>query len=110
MSSKITQICEYTCAQIYGNKFGYIKAYPMDGNDKQNLDDILSLIIQDVGFMQKMYTENAPKMVGRKTSFLKYAWKEGINLTTIDPNCPDDNYGENIVGKENLGLAILWLV
>ena len=34
MMSKIRSVRGYTCAQIYGNKFGFIKAYPMDSHDK----------------------------------------------------------------------------
>ena len=75
----------------------------MDGNYKQNLGDILSPIIQDTGVMQKLHNENSPEIVGRKTPFFKLAWKEGINITTIDTNCLDENYCENLVGKENIG-------
>ena len=75
----------------------------MDGNYKQNLGDILSPIIQDTGVMQKLHNENSPEIVGRKTPFLKLARKEGINITTIDTNCLDENYCENLVGKENIG-------
>ena len=39
----------------------------MDGNEKYNLGDSLFLIIQDAGVMQKLHTENAPEVVGRKT-------------------------------------------
>ena len=42
-------------------------------------------------------------MVGRKTLFFKRANKEGIYLTNVEPNCPDENYSKNIVGKANLG-------
>ena len=59
MSSKIAPVRWYTCAHIYGNKFGYIKAYPMDVNDKHNLGDSLSLFIQDAGVMQKLHTDNS---------------------------------------------------
>ena len=31
--------------------------------------------------------------------------KEGINLTTIDPNYPDENYSKNIVVKAKLGAS-----
>ena len=63
----------------------------MYGNDKQNLGDSLELVIQDTGFMQKIHTNNATKTFGRKTPFFKRTRKEGINLTSIDPNCPDKN-------------------
>ena len=39
--------------------------------------------------MQKLYTYNAPEMVGRKILFFKYARKEVIHLTTIDSNFLD---------------------
>ena len=42
-------------------------------------------------------------MVVRKTPLLKRARQEGIDLTTIDTNLLDENYGENIVGKEKVG-------
>ena len=63
MSSKIISVRGYTCAKIYRNEFGFLKAYSIDGNDKQNLGDILSLIIQDAGVMQKLHTYNAPEIV-----------------------------------------------
>ena len=102
MIAKIRSIRGHTCAQIYGNKFGYIKAYPLNKHDKQNLGDSLSLIIQDVGVMQKLHTDNAPEMVGRKTPFFARARKEGIDLTTIEPLRPDENYGEILVKKAKI--------
>ena len=71
----------------------------MDGNDKQNISGIISLIIRGVGVMQKLNTDNAPKMVGRKTPFFKGARKEIIDITTIEPNIPDEKYGKTLVGK-----------
>ena len=96
------------CA-IYGNKFGYSKAYPMDGNDKQKVGDSLSMVIQDVGLMQKLHVDNAKEMVGRKTPFFKRARKEGIDLTTIKPLRLDENYGEQLVGRAKLGTSKLML-
>ena len=69
MISKVRPIRGHICAQIYGNKFGYIKAYLLEKHDKQFLGDSLSLILQDTGVMQKLHTDNAPEMVGRKTPF-----------------------------------------
>ena len=109
MFSKVRSTRGYTCAQISGNKFGYIKAYPMDGNDKQNVGDSLSMVIQDVGVMQKIHVDNAREMVGRKTPFFKRARKEGGNLTTIKPLRPDENYGEQLVGRAKLGTSKLML-
>ena len=83
MISKVRSIRGHTCAKIYGNKFGYIKAYPLEKHDKQFLGYSLSLIIQDTGVMQKLHTDKAPEMVGRKTPFFARARKEGIDLTTI---------------------------
>ena len=56
MSYRITPVRGYTCAQIYSNKSRYIKSYTMDRNDKQNLGNSLSLIIQDGGVMKKINT------------------------------------------------------
>ena len=81
----------------------------MDGHGKQNLGDSLSLIIKDAGVMQKLHTENEPKMVVRKTCFFKLARKEGTNLISIEPNIPDENYGENILSRKSFGLSRLWL-
>ena len=103
MSSNITSVHGYTCAQIYGNTFSYIKAYQMDRNKKHNLGDTLSLIIRDTGVTHKLHNENAPEMVGRKTPFLKHVRKKGTNLTSIEPNHPGENYSENFVGKEKIG-------
>ena len=89
MLSKVISIRGHKCAQIYGNKFGDIKAYPLEKHSKQFLVDSLSLIIQDAGVMQKLHTDNAPEMVGHKTPFFARALKEGIDLTTIEPLRPD---------------------
>ena len=43
----------------------------MEKHDKINLGDSLTLMIQDVGVMQKLHTDNAPEMVGRKTPFFR---------------------------------------
>ena len=45
-----------------------------------------------MGVIHKLYNKNSPEMVGRKTPFFKHVRKEGIDLTTIDTNCPDENY------------------
>ena len=110
MSSKITSVHGYTCAQIYGTKFGYIKAYPMDINDKQNLADSLSLIILDADDMHKLHTDNAPKTVVKKTHFFKCGSKEGIYLTTIYPNFPEEKYVNNIVGKAKIGAIKIMVI
>ena len=109
MFAKVRSTRGYTCAQIYGNKFGFIKAYPMDGKDQQNVGDTLSLMIQDVGVMQKLHVDNAKEMVGRKTPFFKRARKEGIDLTTIEPLRPDENYGEQLVKRAKLGSSKLMI-
>ena len=75
----------------------------MGVNYKQKLGDSLSLIIQETGYIQKLHTDNASKMVVRKTQVFKRARKEGIDFTNIEPNRPDENYGENIVGQAKLG-------
>ena len=64
-------------AQIYGNKFGYIKAYFMEDHNKQSVGYTLSIMIKDTGIMQKLHTDNALKMVGREIQFFKRAWKRG---------------------------------
>ena len=71
----------------------------MEKHDKINLGDSLTLMIQDVGVMQKLHTDNAPEMVGRKTPFFRWARKEGIKLTSIKPLRPDENYGETLVKR-----------
>ena len=58
----------------------------IEGNDKQNLGDSLSLIMQDEGVMQRQHTDKLAKMFVRK---FKRARIEGIYLTTIDTNQPD---------------------
>ena len=97
----------FTCAQIFGNKFGFIKSYPMEQHNKDQVGNSLSLMIQDVGIMQKLHTDNAPEMVGRRTPFFKRARKEGIDLTTIEPERPNENYGETLVKIVKLGAARL---
>ena len=71
----------------------------MDGNYKQNLGYILSPIIWDARVMQKLYNENTPEVVGRRIPFFKRSRKEGIDLTNIDTNYPDEKYCENLVVK-----------
>ena len=93
MLSKVISIRGHKCAQIYGNKFGDIKAYPLEMHDKKLLGDSLSLIIQEAGVMQKLHTDKTPEMVGRKTPLFARARKEGIDLTTINSLRPDENYG-----------------
>ena len=107
MLSKVISIRGHTCAKIYGNKFGYIKAYPLEKHDKQFLGDSLSLTIQDAGVMQKLHTDNAPEMIGRKTPFFDRARKEVIDLTTIEPLRPDENYGKILVKKAKLASSKL---
>lgn len=66
----------FTCAQVFGNKFGFIKSYPMGKHNVEHVGISLSPMIQDVGIMQKLNTDNAPKFVGQKTPFFKHAKKK----------------------------------
>ena len=79
----------------------------MEKHDKKFLGESLSLIIQDTGVMQKLHTDNAPEMVGRRTPFFARAQKEGIDLTTIEPLRPYENYGKILVKKEKLASSKL---
>lgn len=107
--SKVKSIRGHKCAQVYGNKFGYLKCYAMESHTKGQLGDTLSVFIQDVGVVQKLHTDNAPEMVGRNTPFFKKARKEGIDLTSIEPERPDENYGEILVRMVKIGSARLML-
>lgn len=64
--SKVKSVRGHKYSQVYGNKFGFIKFYPMETNT-----EALSVFIQDVGVVQKLHTDNAPEMVGRKTPLFK---------------------------------------
>ena len=79
----------------------------MEKHDKKFLGDLLSLIIQDAGVVQKLHTDNTPKMVGRKTPFFAIARKEVIDITTIEPLRPDEKYGKIIVKKAKLASSKL---
>ena len=68
----------------------------------QSVGDTLSLMVQDIGVVQKIHTDNAPEMIGRKTLFFRRACKEGIYPTTIEPMQPDENYGEILVKKAKI--------
>ncbi len=107
--SKVKSIRGHKYSQVYGNKFGFLKCYPMETNTQGHLGETLSVFIQDVGVVQKLHTDNAPEMVGRKTPFFKKARKEGIDLTSIEPERPDENYGEILVRIVKLGSARLML-
>ena len=108
-SSKVKSIRGHKYSQVYGNKFGFLKCYPMESHAQGPIGDTLSVFIQDVGVVQKLHTDNAPEMVGRKTPFFKKARKEGINLTSIEPKRPDENYGEILVRMVKIGSARLML-
>lgn len=107
MFSPIRSARGYTCAQIYGNKYGWSKVYPMESKKKQPVGDSLTLLIQDVGVPQKLHTDNAPEMVGCSTPFFRRARKEGIDLTTIEPGRPNENYGEILVKQAKVLTAKL---
>ena len=102
MMAKVKSVRGFTCFQIYGNKFGFGKAYPMINHDKQYVGDSLSLMIQDIGVMQKLHTDNAPEIMGRKTPLFTRARNEAIDLTTIEPLRPDKNYGELLIKRAKI--------
>lgn len=107
LKAKVCSVRGYTYAQVFGNKFGFVKVYPMQGHDKTMVGDTLTLLVQDVGVPQKLHVDNAPEMVGRGTPFFRRARKEGIDLTSIEPERPDQNYGEILVGRVKLLTAKL---
>lgn len=100
--SKVKSLRGFTCVQLYGNKFGFMKAYPMETNDKQSVGDTLTCLIQDVGVPQKLHTDNAKEMIGRGTPFFKRSRREGIDLTSIEPYRHNENYAENLVRQLKL--------
>lgn len=107
--SKVKSVRGHKYSQVYCNKFGFIKCYPMENHSQGHVGETLSVFIQDVGVVQKLHTNNAPEMVGRKTPFFKKTRKEGINLTSIEPEKPGENYGEILVRMVKIGSARLML-
>ena len=69
----------FTCAQVYGNKFGFLKVNPMESNTQEYLGDTLNCLVQDTGVPQKLHSDNANEMIGRGTPFFKRCRKEGIH-------------------------------
>lgn len=105
--ASVKSVRGFTCAQVFGNRFGFIKAYPLESHNKEQIRNSLSLMMQDVGIVQKLHADNAPEMVGRKTPFFRRSRKEGIDLTTIEPERPNENFGEVIADIVKLVTAKL---
>lgn len=62
----VQSIRGFTCAQVFGNKFGFIKSYPMEKQNMEHVGNSLSLMIQDVEIMQKLHTDNPSKFLGKR--------------------------------------------
>ena len=107
--AKIISVRGYTYSQIYSNTFGFVTAYPMVNYDKNSVGDTISRMVQDTCLMQKMHTDKAPETMKRKSQFSTRSRREGIDLTTIEPLRPDENYGQILVKKTKIRSGKLML-
>ena len=58
--SKVISVMGHTCAQIFCNKAGFIKIYPM--NAKSEAHNALSALIHEIGIPHEIHSDNAPEL------------------------------------------------
>ena len=83
-----------TCAQIYVNKAGYTKIYPLVS--KSNAHDSLSVFVHEVGIPGALHTDDAKELCEGK--MLDKMRKYEIYHTMSEPYSPWQNLAENAIG------------
>ena len=101
--ANVKSVRGYVCAQVYGNKYGFVKAYNMMSKSGKDIGESLTMLVQDVGVPAKLHTDNAPEMTGLKTEFVKRARREQIQLSSTEPHTPNENRGEILVRDVKMG-------
>ena len=83
-----------TCAQIYVNKAGYTKIYPLISKSKAH--ESLSAFIHEVGVPGSLHTDDAKELCEGK--MLEKMRKYEIYHTMSEPYSPWQNLAENAIG------------
>ena len=103
--SKVTSIRGNTCGQVYFNRAGYYKFFPL--KSKKHAHTTLLPLIELSGIPSGMHSDRAPELV--KGQFSALLQKYRIRQTTTEPNSPWQNRaeGEGVKPIKKLGT---WLM
>ena len=88
--SKVNSIGDETCAQIYTNRIGFTKLYPM--KREANAHESLSTFIHEVGIPQELHSDGAKAIA--QGDYSKKTKKYEIRTTQIKPYLPWQNEAE----------------
>ena len=90
---KIKSLSQDTCAQIYANKSGFTKIYPMER--KSQAHETLTNFVHEVGIPREIHSDNALELVAgeMKKKLIKYE----IYTTMTEPYTPKQNYAEDTI-------------
>jgi len=91
---KVKSISQETCAQIYANKSGFTKMYPME--TKSQAHNTLSNFVHEVGIPHELHSDNAKELISgeMRKKLNKY---EIYYTSTTDPYTPKQNYAEDTI-------------
>ena len=92
--SKVKSISGNTCAQIYSNRIGFTKLYPMDS--KSNAHNSFSTLIHEVGIPHELHSDHAKELT--EGEFKKKLNKYEVYQTTTEPHSPWQNDAERKIG------------
>jgi len=90
MFSPYDSLNQNTCAQVYADGKGWVRAIPM--KSKGEAPDSLSLLHRRVGVPETMISDDAPELVSGE--FRKRAIKAGSHISPVEAYTPQHNMAE----------------
>ena len=96
--SKVKSIMGNTCAQIYSNRIGFVKLYPM--TTKSDSHNTFSNFIHEVGIPHSIHSDGAKEET--LGLFCKKMRKYKVHHSSSEPHSPWQNDAERKIGKIKL--------
>ena len=84
MHARTKSLTQCTGAFVYSNGT-FTKIYPTETHNAADAAQTLREFCSDVGIPEKLKSDRAPELCGRKSEFRKVAQKNGIDLTYAEP-------------------------
>ena len=95
MFAKTKSIQQNTCAQIYTDGKGYVRADPM--RSKAEAGMTLSRLMEDVGIPNEIVSDGAPEVIGKGTEFGKLSRQFSIKRHQTEPETQRHNRAEDSI-------------
>jgi hypothetical protein len=93
--AKVKSIRGYTCGNLYTNRLGFKKFYPMVSNNSVECASTLKTMIELVGIPPALHSDNAPEFL--RGEFKRKCRHFDIRQTSTEANSPWQNRAEGAI-------------